>query len=115
MNLTLGQKIAMLSVVLGVLAGGTAQLAPIVGHNIAVSIASLASLFNTIVSGWIFIVTGQGNMVKDVAKMPGVEKITVNAGANPTLASVAVDPTVDKVAPTRADMDIVAQTARGNT
>lgn len=113
MNLTLGQKVAMVSVLLGVLAGATAQLTPIFGSAVATSIASFASLANTVISGWIFILTGQANTVKAVADMPGVEKITINERANQTLAAVAVDPTANKVAPTNAAFDQVTETAKG--
>ena len=113
MNLTLGQKIAMVSVLLGVLAGATAQLTPIFGSAVATSIASFASLANTIISGWIFILTGQTATLKQVAEMPGVEKITVNASANQALAQVAVDPTANKIAPTNAAFDAVTATAKG--
>jgi hypothetical protein len=104
MTLTLGQKIAMGSVTLGVLAGATAQLTPLVGPGVATDIASLASLLNTVLSGWIFIVTGQSNTVQQVAAMPGVERISVNANANPTLAAVATDPAQQKVGPTTPDV-----------
>lgn len=113
MNLTLGQKIAMLSVVLGVLAGATAQLTPLMGATAASSVASLASLINTVVSGWIFIVTGQSAMVKEVAAMPGIEPLKVNALANQNLAQVALDPAVNKVAPTESARAVVIETAKG--
>src|SRR6185437_2136156 len=46
---------------------------------------------------------GQGQTVKDVLAMPGVDGLTVNKNANQTLASIAMDPTQDKIAPTPAD------------
>jgi hypothetical protein len=113
MTLTLGQKIAMGSVTLGVLAGATAQLTPLVGHVVATDIASMASLLNTVLSGWIFIVTGQANIVQQVAAMPGVERVAVNAQANPTLASVAVDPDQPKVGPASPEIrSTLVNTAR---
>lgn len=115
MSLTAGQKIAMVLVALNVLAGATAQLTSLFGANIASDIASVASLGGTILSGWIFIVTGQGNMVKQVADMPGVERISVNAMANQTLAQVATDPAQTKVGANTPDARAtLQQTARGS-
>jgi len=93
---------------------GAALLNPIFGQETSLQIVAGLGIFNIILSSISTALTGQAQLVKDVAAMPGVEKITINEKANSTLASVAVDPTVDKVAPIRADMDIVTQTARGN-
>lgn len=93
---------------------GAALLNPLFGQEMALQIVAGLGIFNIVLGGISTGLTGQAQLVKDVAAMPGVEKITVNASANPTLAAVAVDPTVNKVAPTRNDMDIVTQTARGN-
>lgn len=97
MNFTLAQKLAGMMVVINALAGGTAQLVPLFGASITQIIVSIATLTGTIVSGWIFVVTGQQNIVKAVAEMPGVERITVNAQANQALAQVATDPNQPKV------------------
>jgi hypothetical protein len=45
--------------------------------------------------------------------MPGVESITVNSQANKILAQVAVDPTLDKIAPTPAAAAAVNALAKG--
>lgn len=112
MNLTLGQKIALLSITLGALAGGTAQLTPIFGSVVSADIASLAALANTIVSGWIFVVTGQGAQMKNVAAMPGVEKVLLNSDANAVAATLAMDKNQDKIAPTPSAETAVAATAK---
>jgi hypothetical protein len=91
-----------------------ALLNPLFGQELALQIVAALGILNIILSSVGTALSGQAQLVKDVAAMPGVEKITINANANPTLATVAVDPTVDKVSPTRADMDVVSQTARGN-
>jgi hypothetical protein len=93
---------------------GAALLNPLFGQENALMIVAGLGIVNIILTSVGTALSGQAQLVKDVAKMPGIEKITVNEKANSTLASVAVDPTVDKVAPIRADMDIVSQTARGN-
>jgi len=97
MNLTLGQKISMALVLLTVFGGATAQLTPILGAYASTTIATIASLLASIVSGWMFIITGQGNMVRDVAAMPGVTRVAVNEQASQALAQVATDPNQPKV------------------
>jgi hypothetical protein len=110
MNLTLGQKIAMALVALNAIAGATALLTPITGANIAAAIAGFSSLAATIVSGWMFIVTGQSNLVSQVAAMPGVTRIAVNEQASPALATVATDPNQPKVGATTPDVRQTLQT-----
>jgi hypothetical protein len=94
---------------------GAALFQQLLGQETALIVVAALGLVNIVISSVGTALSGQAQLVKDVAAMPGVEKITINAQANPTLATVAVDQTVDKVAPTRQDMDIVTQTARGNT
>jgi hypothetical protein len=43
--------------------------------------------------------------------MPGVEKIDVNRNASPELAKLAVDPDIDKIAPTPESQIAVSRTA----
>jgi hypothetical protein len=110
MNLTLTQKIALLMITLNALAGGTAQLTPLFGQQIATLIVSAAALANTIIGGWVFVLTGQQNIVKQVADMAGVERISVNENANQALAQVAVDPNQPKVGATAPAVRQVLQT-----
>jgi hypothetical protein len=93
---------------------GAALFQQLFGQDVALHIVAGLGLTNIIISSVGTALSGQAQLVRDVAAMPGVEKITVNAQATPTLAAVAVDQTVDKVSPTRQDMDVVTQTARGN-
>lgn len=92
---------------------GAALLNPLFGETMALKIVAVLGISNLALNSIQTALTGQAQQVKDVAAMPGVEKITINANANPTLAAVAVDQNVDKVAPTRQDMDVVTQTAKG--
>lgn len=86
-------------VLLGVLTAGSAQLTDLLGPQAAKAIVSLAGLLNSALGGVLAIISTQSGLVKDVQAMPGVEKITVNAQANPTLAGLAVDPAQDKIEP----------------
>jgi hypothetical protein len=114
MNLTRNQILAITLAVLGVLAGSATQLTDLFGANVAKTAVTASSLVQTILASILAVFTGQSSQVKDVLAMPGVEKLTVNAAANQTLAAIAVDPRVDKISPTQGDLSAVSETARGN-
>lgn len=114
LNIQPKQWLTIVSGFVSSLITGAALLNPLFGTAASLKIVAGLGIFNLMLNSIQTGLGGQAQLVKDVAAMPGVEKITINEKANPVLASVAVDPTVDKVAPTRADMDVVAQTARGN-
>lgn len=129
-RLTLAQKVALLLITLNVLAGGTAQLTVLFGQHTTLIITSICTLAGTIVGGWVFVLTGQQNLVntvgdlaksdasvqkslvRTVADMPGIERISVNAGANQALAQVATDPNQPKVGATAPDVrEVLKETA----
>lgn len=111
MSITRNQWIAIIILALGLISGATGQMTDIFGVGAAKSIASAASFLSSFVAGIQVILGGQGTQVKDVLAMPGVEKISVNGQANAALATLAVDPTVDKIAPTPAAESAVSATA----
>lgn len=113
MQLNVKQTIAIVVAVLSVLIGSTAQLTDLFGAGTAKTVVSVASLANSILSATLAVLTTQGASIRDVLAMPGVEKIDVNSQANKTLASIAVDPKQDKIAPTPAAMDAVTSIAKG--
>lgn len=92
MNLNFKQVLAIAGAVLSVLMISTAQLTDLFGPGPTKAIVSTAALLNAIFNSVLMVVTGQAAMVKDVAAMPGVEPIKINAQANPTLAAIATDP-----------------------
>jgi hypothetical protein len=112
MNLTPLQIIGIILAVNGALTGATVQLTDLFGATIAKDIGSIASLGSAILGGIVAAISGQGSQIKNVLAMPGVEKISVNAQANQTLAAIAVDPATDKISPTQAAMATVTQTAK---
>lgn len=112
MNLNFKQALAIAGAVLSVLMISTAQLTDLFGPEPTKVIVSAAALLNTMFSSILAVVTGQAGMVKDVLAMPGVEKITVNAQANQTLAQIAVDPTQPKIGATPQAKEQVAATAK---
>jgi hypothetical protein len=112
MNLNRNQMIAITIAVLGVMIGSAAQLTDLFGAGVTKIIISVASLLNSVLSSVLAVISSQGSQVRDVLAMPGVEKINVNAAANQTLAAIAIDPNVDKIAPTQAALQQVTQTAK---
>ena len=111
MALNLKQILGILIVIFSVLAISGASLAEVVGPTAAKSISALANILNAIMGGVFTVITGQTAMVKDVAAMPGVERIQVNASASQALAQVAFDPNQDKVEATDQDSAEVQKTA----
>jgi len=112
-QLNLKQVISIIIAILGVLMISTTQLTDLFGASTAKSIASVAALLNSILGSALAVITSQGSTVRDVLAMPGVEKLDINAQANKTLAQIAVDPSVNKIAPTQEAVDAVTQTAKG--
>lgn len=112
-NLNAKQIISIAGAILGVLMISTSQLTDLFGAGTAKTVTSVAALVNTILSSVMAVITSQGSTVKEVLAMPGVDKIDVNARANPTLAAIAVDPTINNISPTVAAMDKVTATAKG--
>ena len=112
MNLNGKQIISIVGAILSVLMISTTQLTDLFGTGVAKSIVSVAGLGNLVLQSIMTAITSQGSQVRDVLAMPGVEKINVNAAANQTLAAIAIDPNVDKIAPTQAALQQVTQTAK---
>lgn len=112
MNLTPLQIIGIILAVNGALTGATAQLTDLFGAVIAKDIVSIASLGSAVLGGIITSMSGQGSQIRNVAAMTGVESIKVNGQANSTLATLAMDPAQNKVAPTQAAVAEVSATAK---
>lgn len=107
------QVLGIISSVNGGLITGAALLQTLFGQDLTIKIVAVLGIAQIIVSSVTTQLSSQSNLVKDVAAMPGVEKVTVNASANSILATLAVDPKQDKVAPTTAAMVAVENTAKG--
>jgi hypothetical protein len=112
-NLNAKQIVAISIAVLSVMAGSAAQLTPIFGQGLTQILVAIATLGTTMLSSILAVITSQGSTVKDVLAMPGVQKIDINAAANQTLAAIAVDPNVNKIAPLPEAQAQVVQTAKG--
>ena len=114
MNLTGKQWLSIIAAVVSALMLATTQLTDIFGPAIAKTVVSTAALANLVINSVIAGLTGQSSLVRDVAAMPGVERITVNSAANQTLAAAATDPQQPKIGATDPGTRVVlTDTAKG--
>lgn len=114
MNLTSKQWFQILSGVIGSLITGAALLQTLFGQDLTIKIVAVLGIANIVLSSVGAALSGQANLVRDVAAMPGVDRISVNAGATPALAAVAVDPEQSKVgATTPGDRVTLTTIAKG--
>ncbi len=111
MNLNGKQIISIVGAIVSVLMVSTSQLTDLFGPGVAKTVISVAGLVNMILSSVMAAITSQGGTVHDVLNMPGVEHIDINSAANKTLATIAIDPSIDKISPTPQAMNRVTQTA----
>jgi hypothetical protein len=98
-NLTSKQWFQIISGSISGLITGAALLTTLFGQDLTIKIVAVLGIINIVLSTVGTAVSGQANLVKDVAAMPGVQRVSVNTDANPTLASVAIDPGQTKVGP----------------
>lgn len=113
-NLTPTQWVILFLSTAGFLNASAAQLTEWFGPTIAHAIISVLGFTQGLIGSWAMALNGQGSLVKQVLAMDGVEKIDINGQANATLAKLAVDKTVDKIAPTTAAMATVEATAKAS-
>lgn len=114
LNLTPLQILGIIVVINGALIGGTAQLTDLLGPSAAHIVVSVCSLGNSILGGLVTVFSGQGAQLKNVAAMPGVEKVLINAAANNTVATLAVSnaPEAAKIEATPSAEAAVTKTAK---
>lgn len=113
MNITRNQWLQIFAVILGANVAASSLWTQLFGQNVAAIIISFLGLGNTILAGVTYVLTGQGQTVRDVLAMPGVNEVAVNSQANKTLATIAIDPTQHKIKPTTADAMYVDKIAKG--
>lgn len=101
------QLLAISGAIISVLMVSSAQLTDLIGPGWAKYIVTIAGLLNMILQSVTVALSTQTSLVRDVASMPGIDRISVNAQANSTLASVAIDPGQSKVGATSADVRTV--------
>jgi hypothetical protein len=111
-NLTLMQWIGISIGLNSLFMGATPQLTVLFGANAVPYIVAIATLGNGALGVFVTVIGGQSTQIRNVLAMPGVEKIDVNGRANAALAALAVDPEVNKIAPTPAAMATVTAIAK---
>ena len=93
---------------------GAALLNPLFGEATSLKIVAGLGIANLLLNSVGTALSGQANLVKEVAAMPGVERIAVNQNANQVLAAVATDPAEPKVGAVDSGTRMVLQdTAKG--
>lgn len=112
MNITAKQWYQIITGIISGLITGAALMQTLLGQDLTIKIVAGLGILNIIVSSTGTALSGQGSLLKDVAAMPGIEKITVNADANATAATLAMDRTQNKIAPTQSAEGAVAATAK---
>lgn len=113
-QLTPGRILSILTAILGSLMVANTQLTDLFGAYWTTKITSASALGVMILGSVGASVTGpttQDQAVRRVLDMPGVENIAVNGRASAELAKLAVDPLLDKIAPTPAAQTKVEATA----
>lgn len=129
LKLTPLQIVGIILIVNGALSGSVGELTDLLGPVWAKHILSIAVIGSGICGGFVTMFGGTGTqirnvvadpqaqeaLVKAVLAMRGVEKININAQANTVLATMAVDPAINKIAPTQASMQEVTATAKAAT
>jgi hypothetical protein len=118
MNSSLNGKqiFLIIGAVVSVLMIAGPQLTDMFGSGPAKYISSAAGLINLMINSVVAVLTGnlpQAQQVQQVLDMKGVERLSVNGNASPALAAMAVDPTINKIAPAPGAMDAVTKTAEG--
>lgn len=112
MNLTRGQYLSIAILALSILGASTSQLTDIFGPGMTKTIVSLSTMLTGFLSGVGVIIGGQSSQLAAVQAMDGVEKIVVNAKANPTLAAMTVSPDNSKIEALPSAQAAVEATAR---
>lgn len=109
----------------GTLIGGTNYLHALMPDQVVTAIVAVAGLGNMFLGGLVTMFSTQASqtnnvvadpqaqeaLIRAVMAMPGIEPLRVNAKANATVATLAMDPNQTKIAPIPAAQDAVAKTA----
>lgn len=114
MNLNGKQIFLIIGAIVSVLMVAGPQMTDLFGSTVAKNVASGAGLVNLMINSVMVALTGnltQDQQVKQVLDMKGVERLRVNESASPALAALAMDPNVNKIAPTDEARSVVAATA----
>lgn len=115
-SITSKQWFQIISGVNGGLITGAALLQTLFGQDTTLKIVAVLGIIGIIINSVGAALSGadsQSTQIRNVLAMPGVEKIDVNEKASQTLASMAVNPVIDKIGPTPNAETKVTQIAKG--
>lgn len=99
----------------GGLITGAALLQTLIGQDLTIKVVAGLGIAQIIIGAIGGQLSTQANLVKDVAAMPGVDKVVVNANANQALAQAATDADQPKVGAASPDVRAtLIQTAKGS-
>lgn len=114
MNITSKQWFQIVQGIVSSLITAGALFTTLFGQDMTLKIIAVLGLVNIMISSVGAALSGQANLVRDVAAMPGVEKVTVNAAANQTLATAATDPAQPKIGASTPEVrEVLKDTAKG--
>lgn len=88
------------------------------GQDMTLKIIACLGLINIVLSSVGAAVSGpdsQSTQIRNVLAMPGVAKLEVDEKASQTLASMAVNPIIDKISPTPQSETKVTEIAKGSS
>ncbi len=109
-NLNWKLILGILSSINGGLITGAALLQTLFGQDLTIKVVAVLGIAQIIVSSVQSSLSTQASLVRDVASMPGVTRISINEQANSTLAQVATDPAQPKVGPSTPELRGVLNT-----
>jgi hypothetical protein len=100
MDLTSKQWFQIVSGVNGGLITGAALLQTLFGQDLTLKIVAVLGIIGIIINSVGTVLSGPdspGTQIKNVAALPGVARVLVNANATNGVAAAAIDPTQPKV------------------
>jgi len=110
-EVTLLQWVGVIILFNTTLLGGASQLGDLsLSAGTVKAILAAATLGNGFLGGLVMMFGGPGTQIRNVAAMPGVARVSINADASQTVAQVAVDPEQPKVGATTPDVRTTLQT-----
>lgn len=116
MNLNGKQIFLIIGAIVSVLMIAGPQLTDLFGSTIAKNVASGAGLVNLMINSIMVALTGtmpQSQQIQQVLDMKGVQHLEINKEASLEVARMAVDPNVNKIAPSAESVRQVEAIAEG--
>lgn len=110
MSLTSKQWFQIVSGINGGLITSAALLQTLFGQDVSLKIVAVLGIIGIAINSVGTAISGPdspGTQIKNVAALPGVERVSVNATATNGVAAAALDPAQPKIGPTSPDVRAV--------